>query len=189
MDICELHRKHLFLYCCIYGVLHSNGSYPIAACVFFVAGMRLPIRFPATGIHVTILIQANRFYDELLSCGLLGCIALQFRKSLTFRTNLWPPYRGSDIQPRARHSMIIQYCACSAFPRINNPLGPFNAHLYGTQKASWDLLPRLEPCLSRKWRDAFITQLFHLLYWTRKFVFNREIILSQFAIQVELITS
>jgi hypothetical protein len=38
MDICEPHRKHLFLYCCIYSALHSNGSYPIVACVSVVAG-------------------------------------------------------------------------------------------------------------------------------------------------------
>jgi hypothetical protein len=37
MDICEPHRKHLFLYCCIYSALHSNGSYPIVACIFAVA--------------------------------------------------------------------------------------------------------------------------------------------------------
>jgi hypothetical protein len=30
------HRKHLFLYCCSYSALHSNGSYPIVACVFVV---------------------------------------------------------------------------------------------------------------------------------------------------------
>jgi hypothetical protein len=37
MVIYEPHRKHLFLYCCIYSALHRNGSYPIAACVFIVA--------------------------------------------------------------------------------------------------------------------------------------------------------
>jgi hypothetical protein len=33
MDICEPHRKYLFLYCSIYSALHSNGSYPIVSCV------------------------------------------------------------------------------------------------------------------------------------------------------------
>jgi hypothetical protein len=38
MDICELHRKHLFPYCCVYSALHRNGNYPIVTCVFVVAG-------------------------------------------------------------------------------------------------------------------------------------------------------
>jgi hypothetical protein len=37
MNICEPHRKHRFPYCCIYSALHSNGSYPIVACVFIFA--------------------------------------------------------------------------------------------------------------------------------------------------------
>jgi hypothetical protein len=37
MDMCEPHRKHRFLSCCIYSALHRNGSYPIVACVFVVA--------------------------------------------------------------------------------------------------------------------------------------------------------
>jgi hypothetical protein len=37
MDICELHRKRRFLYCCIYSALHRNGSYAIVASVFVVA--------------------------------------------------------------------------------------------------------------------------------------------------------
>jgi hypothetical protein len=53
MDICEPHRKHLFLYC-IYSALHSKDSYPIVACVFVASGMCLPSRCPATGLYVTI---------------------------------------------------------------------------------------------------------------------------------------
>jgi hypothetical protein len=37
MVICESHRKHFFLYSFIYSALHSNGNYPIVACVFVVA--------------------------------------------------------------------------------------------------------------------------------------------------------
>jgi hypothetical protein len=48
MDICEPHRKHLFL-CCIYSTLNSNGSCPIAACVFVVAEMCLATRCLAMG--------------------------------------------------------------------------------------------------------------------------------------------
>jgi hypothetical protein len=55
MDICEPHRKHLFLYCCIYSAVHSNGNYPIVSCVFFAAGMCLQCRCPELGLHVTIL--------------------------------------------------------------------------------------------------------------------------------------
>jgi hypothetical protein len=36
MDIYEPHRKNFFY--CIYSALHTNGSYPIVACVFVVAG-------------------------------------------------------------------------------------------------------------------------------------------------------
>jgi hypothetical protein len=61
MDICKRHRKHLF-FCCTsaYSALHSSGSYPIVACVFDVAGMCLPSRCPATGLHVTILSHGGR---------------------------------------------------------------------------------------------------------------------------------
>jgi hypothetical protein len=48
LDICEPHRKHLFLYCCVYSAFHSNGCYPIVVCVFVVTGMCLPTRCPAT---------------------------------------------------------------------------------------------------------------------------------------------
>jgi hypothetical protein len=34
IDLYGPHRKHLFLRCCIYSTLHSNGYYPIVACVF-----------------------------------------------------------------------------------------------------------------------------------------------------------
>jgi hypothetical protein len=37
MDICEPHRKHRFLYFCIYSALHRNGNYPIVAYVFVIA--------------------------------------------------------------------------------------------------------------------------------------------------------
>jgi hypothetical protein len=53
MDIWEPHRKHRFLYCCIYSVLHSNRSYPIVAFVFVVARMCLPSRCPATGFDTS----------------------------------------------------------------------------------------------------------------------------------------
>jgi hypothetical protein len=42
------HIENLSLYCCIYSVLHSNGSYPTVACVSFAAGMRLLSRFLET---------------------------------------------------------------------------------------------------------------------------------------------
>jgi hypothetical protein len=58
-DICEPYRKHLFLYCCIYSRLHSKWNYPIVACVFVVAGMCLPSRCPATGLHITISTMVN----------------------------------------------------------------------------------------------------------------------------------
>jgi hypothetical protein len=31
------HKKHVFLYCCIYRALHSNGNYPTVTCLFIVA--------------------------------------------------------------------------------------------------------------------------------------------------------
>jgi hypothetical protein len=48
MDICEPHRKHLFLYRCIYSALHSDGSYPTVARAFVVAGTCLPVRLLET---------------------------------------------------------------------------------------------------------------------------------------------
>jgi hypothetical protein len=38
--------------------LHRNGSYPIVACVFVVAGIRLRSRCLAVGLHVTITMRA-----------------------------------------------------------------------------------------------------------------------------------
>jgi hypothetical protein len=57
MDICEPHRKHLLRHGSIVAFTapsHSNGSYPIVACVFVAAGMCLPSRCLETGVHVTL---------------------------------------------------------------------------------------------------------------------------------------
>jgi hypothetical protein len=56
-DICEPHRKHLFLYCCIHSALHRNGSYPIVACVFLVKNACLLIRSLAMEPYVTIYLH------------------------------------------------------------------------------------------------------------------------------------
>jgi hypothetical protein len=48
------HRKHCFLYCYIYSLLHSNGSYPVVVCICIAVKMCLPSCFPVTGLHVTI---------------------------------------------------------------------------------------------------------------------------------------
>jgi hypothetical protein len=63
-DICEPHRKHLFLYSCIYSALHSNGSYPIVAFVFVVAGMYLPRRCLAMDLHVTIPSKPGKVFHR-----------------------------------------------------------------------------------------------------------------------------
>jgi hypothetical protein len=60
VDICEPHRKHHFLYC-ISSALHSNGSYPIVASIFVVAGMCLPSRCPATGQLMTYIFIKMRY--------------------------------------------------------------------------------------------------------------------------------
>jgi hypothetical protein len=57
VDICEPHKNtssdtgsiHLFKV-----PLYSNGSYPIVACVFVAAGICLPRRSLAMGLHVKI---------------------------------------------------------------------------------------------------------------------------------------
>jgi hypothetical protein len=76
MDICEPHRKHLFLCCCIYSALHGNGSYPTVASVFVAvyccrlypesvsAAVHLPSHRPAVGLTCH---NTKEFYDEL-SC-------------------------------------------------------------------------------------------------------------------------
>jgi hypothetical protein len=50
-------KQKIGLLCCWKGVfsplLHSNGSYPIVACVFVAAGMCLPSPCLTMGIHVT----------------------------------------------------------------------------------------------------------------------------------------
>jgi hypothetical protein len=60
MDICERRRKHLFLYCCIYSALHSNGNYPIFSCVFVVTGMCLQSSCPATCLHIIMCYMCNK---------------------------------------------------------------------------------------------------------------------------------
>jgi hypothetical protein len=64
MDIREPHRKHLFLYCCIYSALHSNGSYPIVACVFVAAGVYLPSRCTEMGHNMK---QTNVYMHNFYS--------------------------------------------------------------------------------------------------------------------------
>jgi hypothetical protein len=67
MDICEPHRKHCFLYCCIYSMLHRNGSYPIVACMFVVAYFcRL---YLTTGCLPRICLHGNMFTESLSSNG------------------------------------------------------------------------------------------------------------------------
>jgi hypothetical protein len=51
--------------------LHSNGIYPIIVCVFVAAGMCLPRRSLAMGLHVTIFINhpiINDTVSMLTSC-------------------------------------------------------------------------------------------------------------------------
>jgi hypothetical protein len=63
---CEPHRKHLFLYCCIYSALHCNGSCPIFSCVF--VAMYCFRLYPATGCclavgrYVTVCIYIRTYY-------------------------------------------------------------------------------------------------------------------------------
>jgi hypothetical protein len=72
MDICEPHRKHLFNYCCIYSALHSNGSYPIVACI-----LRIDIRaFASAGMCLentscnAFSIVAFAYFGRCLEIGL-----------------------------------------------------------------------------------------------------------------------
>jgi hypothetical protein len=69
-DIFEPHRKRLFLYCCIYSALHSNG-YPSLAYVFVATEMCLPSRCPATCLRVTTFIPAG---VSLMLEAKLNCI-------------------------------------------------------------------------------------------------------------------
>jgi hypothetical protein len=65
MDICEPHRKHRFLYCYIYSVLHRNGNYPIVARLFVVAYCwRL---YLATICLPRICLRGNMFIEPLPS--------------------------------------------------------------------------------------------------------------------------
>jgi hypothetical protein len=67
MNICEPHRKHCFPYCCIYSALHSNGSYPIVACVFiFAYCCRL---YPAMVCLPRNCLRKNVFIEPLPSNG------------------------------------------------------------------------------------------------------------------------
>jgi hypothetical protein len=67
MDTCELHRKYLFLYFCIYSALHRNGSYPIVACISVVSYCcRL---YLAMGCLARICLRGNVFTESLPSNG------------------------------------------------------------------------------------------------------------------------
>jgi hypothetical protein len=67
MVICEPHRKHHFLYCCIYNALHSNGNYPSVDCIFVVAYCsRL---YLSTGCLPRLCLRRNMFFDPVRSRG------------------------------------------------------------------------------------------------------------------------
>jgi hypothetical protein len=67
MDISEPHRKHRFLFCCIYSALHRNGSYLIFACVFVVTYCcKLDSE---TGCLPRICLRGNVFTESLPSNG------------------------------------------------------------------------------------------------------------------------
>jgi hypothetical protein len=70
MDICEPHRKSLFLYCCIYSALHNNRSYPNVACVFVAVGRCLPSRCPPTSLNVIILCLQDRSFVTATGYGM-----------------------------------------------------------------------------------------------------------------------
>jgi hypothetical protein len=92
VDICKPHRKHLFLYCCIYSALHSNGSYPIVTCIFVVVGMCLQSCCIATGLHVTIYflhsVEAPVFCSESAEC-FVGFIRSNFLSFVFARPGNW----------------------------------------------------------------------------------------------------
>jgi hypothetical protein len=62
MDIYELHRKHLFFYCCVYSSLHTNGSYPMLP-AYFGHGLSLDIML------FRAFLCGNVFRDPLPSNG------------------------------------------------------------------------------------------------------------------------
>jgi hypothetical protein len=67
VDICEPHKKHRFLYCCIYSALHSNGNYLIVASLFVVAYCcRL---YLTTECLPRICLRGNAFTESLPSSG------------------------------------------------------------------------------------------------------------------------
>jgi hypothetical protein len=87
MDICEPYRKHLLFYC-IYGALHSNGSYPIVAWVFIAAGICLLSRCLEMGLHVKIRRLCNVFTtanNRILTR--LGIDHVHMYSTLTHETN------------------------------------------------------------------------------------------------------
>jgi hypothetical protein len=93
MDICEPHRKHRFLYCCIYSALHRNGSYPIVACVFVVAYYcRL---YLATGCLPRICLRGNVFTESFPSnestCH--NMYGFGFWEYTTYDTDVLPIFR------------------------------------------------------------------------------------------------
>jgi hypothetical protein len=67
MYICEPPRKHIFLCYCIYSALHTNKSYSIVACIFFVG--YCSILYPATGCLPRICLRGNVFIEPLPSSG------------------------------------------------------------------------------------------------------------------------
>jgi hypothetical protein len=85
MDICEPHRKRLFLYCSIYSASHRIWSYPIVACLFFVA--YCCSLYLATGCLTRICLRGNVLTESLTSNG------------STYHNIYVPPVPGGIIEP------------------------------------------------------------------------------------------
>jgi hypothetical protein len=56
VSICEPHRKHPSLHCCVYNPVHSNGNYP-TVCVFVAAGICLPSTCLEKGLQANVSLQ------------------------------------------------------------------------------------------------------------------------------------
>jgi hypothetical protein len=108
LDIREQHRKQRFLYCCIYSPLHSNGSYPIVACVFVVAYCcRL---YLATGCLHRICLRGKVFTELLPSngCTCHNMYGFGVWEYSTYDTDILPVFRLTSSSELMSYSDFVR---------------------------------------------------------------------------------
>jgi hypothetical protein len=119
IDMWESHRKHSLLnsfYCCNYGALISNGSYPIVAYVFVAAGMCChPDNDTEPWILSRCLAMGARSDSDILAFRRHATL-LSSRLRLDVTSGLYPSGVPTKILYVFLFSLHVCYIPCQSHP-------------------------------------------------------------------------